>query len=345
MNIDRHNYEEYFILYVDSELGSDDRRQVEEFVQKHPDLKEELELLLQYKMVPDTSVVFNGKEELMIHDASPITFDNYEEWLVLYMDNELNAEQKKTVEEFIAAYPSVKQDLAVLQRTKLQPEKIIFTNKETLYRKTADRSVIAMRWLKIAAAAVLIFAIGLATFVFLNKKSGDGEIVVAPKVEQTNKESPVVNNNSENKQDKQPVNDIAIQKNITVTSKQKNNVITKHNKILLKKQPDNITVKKEEPVIVENQKPSNNLPTPTNNPETGIDDPDKSSGTQQTDGIVTNPTPQPSQVVYNPSDNGKKGKLRGLLRKVTRTFEKTTNINPADDENRVLVGGLALKLN
>jgi anti-sigma factor RsiW len=40
MKIDRHNYEEYFILYMDNELSSDDRGQVEEFIQKNPDLKE-----------------------------------------------------------------------------------------------------------------------------------------------------------------------------------------------------------------------------------------------------------------------------------------------------------------
>jgi hypothetical protein len=37
MNINRHNYEEFFILYMDNELGSEDRRLVEEFVQKHPE--------------------------------------------------------------------------------------------------------------------------------------------------------------------------------------------------------------------------------------------------------------------------------------------------------------------
>jgi hypothetical protein len=45
MNINRHNYEEYFILYMDNELDSDDRRMVEAFVLQHPDLKEELDIL------------------------------------------------------------------------------------------------------------------------------------------------------------------------------------------------------------------------------------------------------------------------------------------------------------
>ena len=42
--------------------------------------------------------------------------------------------------------------------------------------------------------------------------------------------------------------------------------------------------------------------------------------------------------------DGKKTKLRGLFRKVARTFEKRTNIAAADDENKLLVAGLAFKL-
>ena len=111
MTINCHNYEEYFTLYLDNELNSDDRRMVEAFTQQHPDLKEELDLLTQYKLTPDTSIVFPGKEELMkVNDDTPVTFSNYEEWLVLYIDNELNPGQKDSVEQFIKANPSVKEE-------------------------------------------------------------------------------------------------------------------------------------------------------------------------------------------------------------------------------------------
>ncbi len=147
MKIDRHNYEEYFILYMDNELSSDDRRMVEVFVLQHPDLKEELDILLQYKLVPDTDIVFDGKEELMkVNGDTPVTFSNYEEWLVLYMDNELTAEQKNTVEQFLAVNPSVKEEFTLLQRTKLQPEQIVFAHKESLYRKEEKVRHLTARW-------------------------------------------------------------------------------------------------------------------------------------------------------------------------------------------------------
>ena len=99
MNINRHNYEEFFILYMDNELCPEDRRMVETFVQQHPDLKEELDMLLQYKLVPDTDIRFEGKEELLKDNGHPpITQGNYDEWLSLYIDDELSAEQKTRVE-------------------------------------------------------------------------------------------------------------------------------------------------------------------------------------------------------------------------------------------------------
>src|SRR5687767_14208397 len=106
MKINRHNYEEFFILYMDNELDAAGRREVELFIGKNPDLKEELDLLQQFRLTPDTSIVFEGKEDLMsagmttIAPTTTIDLSNYEEWLVLYIDDELTQAQRKMAERF-----------------------------------------------------------------------------------------------------------------------------------------------------------------------------------------------------------------------------------------------------
>ena len=179
MNINRHNYEEYFILYMDNELGSDERSMVEAFVLQHPDLKEELDLLLQYKLSPDTEITFPGKEELLkVNGETPVTITNYEEWMVLYIDDELTTDQRTELEKFLAVNPYIQKKLALLQRSKLQPEQINFAGKESLYRREEKVKALPVRWLRIAAAAVLLLGIGITVAVFVNKNpSGKGDIV------------------------------------------------------------------------------------------------------------------------------------------------------------------------
>ena len=360
MNINRNNYEEYFILYMDNELGSEDRRGVEEFVQKHPDLKEELEVLLQYKMTPDTSIVYNDKQELMVSQSySSIDLSNYEEWLVMYIDDELNAEQRKDVEQFKILHPQIHEELVLLQQTKLQAEqKIIFPDKELLYRKTEKVRVIYFNWRRIAVAAVLLIAVGTTALIVYNKKSvvPAEEIVSAPTKEQKTITSVVTNKESNQKVD-QPVIANNVQQALAQTTKpvesKKKNVSV--NRII----PGNssLQTKKEDAVVADNnQKQSNNLPKPlnsVNNNDIYKESVAANNNIQKplTKDLVTTGTPQPSQAVYNPAVNdedlnqsgGKKSKLRGFLRKVTRTIEKNTNINATDDD-RLLVGGLSFKL-
>lgn len=57
---------------------------------------------------------------------------NYEEYFILYMDNELSAAEKRMVEDFIAQHPSLAEELDMLMSTKLPLDEVSFIGKEEL---------------------------------------------------------------------------------------------------------------------------------------------------------------------------------------------------------------------
>ena len=381
MNITRRNYEEYFILYMDNELGSEDRRRVELFVQENPDLKGELDWLLQNRLIPDPSLVFDGKEQLMkTSGAESINTTDYAEWLLLYTDNELTPDQKITVEKFAAGHPDIQEELELFQKTKVLPEQeIVFPNKELLYRKEEKVRVIAINWRKIAVAAALMLAISTTAFIIFNKKAGGANEEIAsvkkPDIKSTlvNSDQPTgvtINSNpiAADERNNTLVQETAVINN-PVTTNDKKTIVPKEKNI----RPSVLPVKEDAPVVADNtieKKKTNDLPPPTynpnvnnsiesNNPIAQIDPLEKKSLTNPNENILAPVvTPGNSQSLNNvvtaaavesidPTDAeqpGKKNKFRGFFRKVTRTFEKTTNINATDDEDRLLLGGLAIKL-
>jgi len=166
--ITRNNYEEFFLLYVDNELSPADREAVERFVDEHPDLKEEWELLLQCRINPDEMPSFSGKEDLFRSEA-PIHTGNYEEWFLSYIDNELDAPSRQAVIDFVRQHPEKNIGLQQLQRTVSTPDPgIVFLNKELLYRREEAparvRRIVGLPFAGIAAAALILGAVGLLIF-------------------------------------------------------------------------------------------------------------------------------------------------------------------------------------
>ncbi len=60
--------------------------------------------------------------------------NNYENYLLLYIDNELTASERAEVELFLASNPKQADELKVLQGVKINPEHIEYTDKTSLYR-------------------------------------------------------------------------------------------------------------------------------------------------------------------------------------------------------------------
>jgi len=59
MNINKTNYENYFLLYIDKELSASDQAAVENFVQENPEYAAELASLQKVKIAPDTIIYTN----------------------------------------------------------------------------------------------------------------------------------------------------------------------------------------------------------------------------------------------------------------------------------------------
>lgn len=175
--ITRDNYEVYFVMYVDNELGAADRKAVERFVQQNPDLEEELVMLQQSVLRPDDNVVFEQKELLFKGAATAILINelNYEEYFVLYGDDELTNEEKDKVEQFVYKHPQYQAEFELIQQVKLVPDKALtFPDKTYLYRTEEDDSrVIAFPWWRLSAAAVALLVIGSLAWYISAQHSGN----------------------------------------------------------------------------------------------------------------------------------------------------------------------------
>ena len=175
--ITRDNYQEFFLLYVDSELSAADARAVEEWVAANPDLREEWESLQVCRVDPDEKVIFPGKEGLLrgeepvrgeglTHGKTLLRGDmqvagtgSSMEYLLSYIDGELSPAERKEAEALIAARPADAAELERLLLTVSKPDtSVVFPDKSSLYRKEKDRRVILLWRAAAGAAAVILIA-------------------------------------------------------------------------------------------------------------------------------------------------------------------------------------------
>ncbi|SFP71790.1 anti-sigma factor family protein [Parafilimonas terrae] len=160
--INRNNYEEFFLLYVDGELDAAQQHAVENFVQQNPDLAVELEMLLHTKLTPE-SISFDNKEGLLRTEGHSINETNYEEFFLLYIDNELSPAKRAEVEKYVLQHPKLQDEFITLKQAVLAPEVISYGNKEDLYR-TEKRRTAYLKPLYWAAAAVFIGLCGVGVW-------------------------------------------------------------------------------------------------------------------------------------------------------------------------------------
>lgn len=170
MELNRNNYEEYFLLYLDGELDAAGRNEVETFLAANPDMAMEMELLKEtiLQAEQEEPIQFGDIELLLKPETDAVINEqNAEPFLLSYIDNELSSEDKIRTEAFVSANTSAKATLEVLQRTKIQPDfSIVYPDKNELLKEEKTRKIVYFRWQYAAVAAAMM---GIFVTTWLNK--------------------------------------------------------------------------------------------------------------------------------------------------------------------------------
>jgi len=157
-NINRNNYEAFLLDYVEQNLSPEMVAELMLFLAQNPDLKAELEAFENTSFAHTPTTTFEHKadlkqvaiEELMIAELEGLNSPKE------------SAELQQAINEN-AAYASI---FANYQKTILVPEKIVYTDKNSLKHK--DTKVVPIYWWISSAAAVLFVVFTINFFTSVN---------------------------------------------------------------------------------------------------------------------------------------------------------------------------------
>jgi hypothetical protein len=122
-----------------------------------------------------------------------ISLHNYQDFILRYIDGELDLRETEALLAFVALHPEVQQELESLQSTKLdieimtypnkavlyknifpvtlEPTTIVYPNKQKLFKKEKEKApVVFLRWWAVGAAAIFIFIV--ARYGMMNEQGG-----------------------------------------------------------------------------------------------------------------------------------------------------------------------------
>ena len=168
MEINQHNYEHYFLMYIDNELSAEEKAAVNDFIMQYPNYANKLETLQQLKISPDT-LIYENKFSLY-------KLSEQDQQCITYLENEMTNEEKASFENKLFANTSLQSHVKQWQGAFLTtPTNIeIAPNfKISLYKKSAQikplwATATFKRW--VSVAAILLVVIGVRLFNAENKQ-------------------------------------------------------------------------------------------------------------------------------------------------------------------------------
>ena len=279
---------------------------------------------------------------------------NYETWFFMYADNELSADERLLVEEFVQKNSDYKEQFDLVQQIKFQPEHIAFPDtslllaeqmllndlkfeadmsitypsKKALYRQTSHRERRAYFPMSIAASLLLL--VGLF-FLFNQEEKAPSALLVTNNIVQDSisvPPSPLVSND--------------IKSNAAKPIRMASSVSL--NKIPLAAQKELALQKEESPIVPEIESQTEETIVIASTPSSNFSEEVLKAAASRM--VLSSPSEQDAvaintaMIIEASAKTKEQGRLRGLVRKLSRQLfrEKETN----DQEKYIQVASFAI---
>jgi len=192
-----HNYESFFLDYKEGNLNSKQIFELKNFLEKHPELKEELESFESFTLEAE-NICYENKNDL-IKDSQSKYFDISEiEFLcIAETEKDLTIEEQKQLTGKINKNEKIIDEINLFKKAKLKADQsIVFERKKELIK---NRIPINAKIISLAAAAIFTGVLVLnVSGLFNNKTDRNGDHLYSG-IRMNNNGPSVSENNSEEK--------------------------------------------------------------------------------------------------------------------------------------------------
>jgi len=159
MKINRHNYEEFLLDFIEGNLSVHEVETVQSFLDKNSDIKAETEDLLSLKL-DNEDTKFENKKLLKKDPEIDIEgISKFERLSVAFLENDITNEENLMLDEMLKQSEKKQHEHQLIQQSKLTAdEKIDFQNKSKLkqFRLTNNRRIVYFVSSLAASVALLI---------------------------------------------------------------------------------------------------------------------------------------------------------------------------------------------
>ncbi|MBE9511899.1 MAG: hypothetical protein IMY71_13595 [Bacteroidetes bacterium] len=182
MDINRKNYEPFFMDYLNGRMSPDQVIELMSFLDENPDLKIELKDFEEINVEPG-KIRFESKRSLK--KAFIVNDSNFDDLCIASLEGDLTKEEATLFQNWLQQNPLKTRGFELYKKTRLIPEKITFDFKSTLKKSPVVRIFTPEFWGYFSAAASIIILMTL--YIFISRPgANEGPVISENMADTTN---------------------------------------------------------------------------------------------------------------------------------------------------------------